>query len=1124
MHSTGFHLHHGNCPERLADALASTLAAQPPDPLAVETILVPHPGMAQWLKMRLADRLGIAAHLEFPLPAAWLGRLAGHGQDSAHGRVWSGEALAWRLFALDGVDLGPLSAPALDQRGQLARWQLAGHLARLFERYQVQRADWVLRWLAGQRVAIPGTGDAERWQRRLWQHLLTSASSDEQQALRARLQPSLPPGVPLPPRLFAFGFASLPVLYQQRLLALSQRLPVHLYFANPCRHYWGDLLGEREQLRRGRLLAQRPDHDPEAEGHPLLAAFGTVGRDFLHQLYAGDLGFAGETELFERPGGASALAQLQRQVLELAPAALDWPASDRSIRMLAAPSRRRELEGLHDILLGLFADPQLDLQPHQVAVLVPRLSDYAPLIEAVFGSQPPERRIPWQLTDVSDADRHPLPNLLLRLLDLPVSRFGLGDVLDLLARPAFAAAFAIAGDELPRLAALLEQAGARWGLDGAFRAGLGAGSEDAFSFRFALERLLAGWALGPDPVDAEGEAGSGSGSAGGAAAADSGAGGNDAGAVPGLDDGIHYGPDSGSNSAADRPAPVPFAEIGAGDAELVGRFVACLDRLDYWRQRLAGERSLGDWSQQLADLIGDCLAESDSDDDNAALLRLVQALDGWLDTVASGAGITVPRRVLRAALSERLNGAAVSALPGEGVNLCAMVPLRGVPFRVIALLGLSEGEFPRREPDIGHDLCRLAPRRGDRSVVGEDRYLMLEALVCAREVLLLSHVDRDPESGLVRPPAPVLAELRDHLARAAFADQDDPGRALATRIEQVAPGPDDPRHFGADARFVPSHAGDWLAPAPVRPPAVALDPALPATWRAFADLFTDPVRTQLRWRDVDLGVDDPPVVDSEPFELDGLSAWTVRDRALRALQRDPGTAAAPLRDLLQGAALLPAGRAGARAFAAVWDQARGAHARWQGARNARTPAPVEFALQPVPDDPIRLAVRIADADDHGVLRLSAGRLDGKRRLAAWLDLLALAHWRGSGAGLTAVLVGLDGTLCLHAPDDPGPALADLVAIWRQSRGQPLPMYRRASATFAEARVAGRDREVALAKAAAVWQGGDDVARQRAGAARPECLDPAAGELARCFARWCEDPFEALALAVHEPVLRAAESP
>jgi exodeoxyribonuclease V gamma subunit len=1096
MHpATGFHLHHGNRLEQLADALAGLLRAQPLEPLAVDTILVPHPGMAQWLKMRLADGLGIAAGLDFPLPAAWFGRLAGHGQDGADGRAWSGDPLAWRLYATEGPGLGPLSLPAKDERGALARWQLAGQLARLYERYQLQRPDWLLRWQRGEAVALPGGADDERWQRRVWQRLLADASAGERQALSTRLDPALPEGVRLPPRLFAFGFASLPVPYQQRLMALSQRLPVHLLFANPCRHYWGDLLGEREQLRRGRLLAHRPDHDAQAEGHPLLAAFGTVGRDFLHQLYAGDAGFADETEHFQPAGGDSALAQLQRQVLELAPAPLRWPASDRSLRLLAAPSRRRELEALHDVLLGLFADPALDLQPHQVAVLVPRLADYAPLVEAVFGGQPPERRIAWQLTDVSDADRHPLPGVLLRLLDLPVSRFGLGDVLDLLARPAFAAAFSIAGDELPRLAALLEHAGARWGLDGAFRAALGAGSEDAYSFRFAIGRLLAGWALGPDP-DPDADA------AGATAAAAS---------DIGVDDGID--PD------AERRAPVPFAALGAGDAELVGRFVACLDRLDHWRRRLAGERTLGEWGVLLSALVEDCLAESDSDDDNVALVRLVQVLASWRDALAGLAAILAPRRVVRAALAERLNGAAVSALPGEGVNLCAMVPLRGLPFRVIALLGLSEGEFPRREPEVGHDLCRIAPRRGDRSVVGEDRYLVLEALLGARTVLLLSHVDRDPESGLARPPAPVLAELREHLAQAAFGDQDDPVRALAARIELVAPSPDDPRHFGADARFVPSHAGDWLAPAPVPPPAVALEPALPSTWRAFTDLFTDPVRTQLRWRDVDLGVDDPPVADSEPFQLDGLAAWVVRDRALKALQRNPATAAGRLREHLQGAALLPAGQAGTRAFAAVWDEARRTHDSWRAVRGARTPGPVEFALQPARDEPVTLAVRLADADEHGLLRLSAGKLDGKRRLAAWLDLLALAQWRGGGAGLTALLVGLDGTLRLHAPDDPGPALARLVEVWRQARHQPVPLYRRASATFAEARVDGHDRDAALAKAAVVWQGGEDVA-QRSGAARPECRDPAAAELARCFARWCDDPFAALALAVHEPALRA----
>jgi len=42
------------------------------DPLAAEQVLVQSPGMAQWLQMELANSFGIAANIDFPLPASFI--------------------------------------------------------------------------------------------------------------------------------------------------------------------------------------------------------------------------------------------------------------------------------------------------------------------------------------------------------------------------------------------------------------------------------------------------------------------------------------------------------------------------------------------------------------------------------------------------------------------------------------------------------------------------------------------------------------------------------------------------------------------------------------------------------------------------------------------------------------------------------------------------------------------------------------------------------------------------------------------------------------------------------------------------------------------------------------------
>lgn len=1057
----GIHLHHGNRLESLALALADCLNTAPADPLQSDIVLVPHPGMAQWLKMRLADALGIGANLEFPLPAVWFGRLAATGLAQADNQAWSREALAWRLFGCRGDSAGPLSAlRESDDRTALTRWQLAGQIAELFDRYQLQRPAWLRGWLSANASSFTDS-EAEAWQASLWRQLVSQSSPGQRQALVRRLDPRAPPDAELPARLFAFGFATLPDRFLDGLWALAERMPVHLFFPNPCRWYWADVLAEREQLVRSRRLGYKTGLDPDAEGHPLLARLGATARDFLHRLYAREILFASETDYFEPMGRGTVLSQVQNRLLDLDDGALRWAPDDGSIRWLAAPNRRREIEALHDVLLGLFDDPSLeDLRPSEIAVMVPKLSDYAPMIEAVFGAQPRDRRIPWQLTDLNETERHPLPALFLRLIDLPVWRFGLSEVLDALARPAFQSAFGIHADELPRLAALLEDAGARWGLDADFRKQSDTGDDAAYTFRFAIDRLLTGWLLG-----------------------------------------------EGADIAA---GVAPYTALRGADADLIGRFVACLAALDGWRSRLAASRRLGEWASMLVDLRDACLTESVDQDENAALLRLTGALDRWMERSVAASEIEVPRRVIRDAIAESLSSHAVSALPGEGVNICAMVPLRGLPFRAIVLLGLGEGEFPRRERELPGDLCRVAPRPGDRSVVVEDRYLILEALVSARDVLVFSHVDRDAGTGQPRAASAVLGEVRDYLCAAAFAGDQE---AFEHRVEHVAQQPFDLRHFAplSNTRHVPSYMGEWLVEAESVLPRSALQPVAPVSWEDMRTFLIDPARTQVRWRGAHLGERDDPVEDDEPFALDGLAAYRARHRVLDALVSDASTSPVDLADRLRAEAMLPPGHAGERAFATVWESAWGTHRAFQAVAAGRPLT--EFTGRRFIDG-VDFDVRIGDADAGGVVRLSAGRLNGKRRLAAWLDMLVLCLMRDR-CDLSAVLVGLDDTIVLPAPADPRAELRRLLEIWHQARSTPVPIYPATSAAYAAARCGPRgDAARAAAKARAAWHGDGHRPGERE--------DVACRELARCFPTFDIDPFADLALGLYAPVFAESE--
>jgi exodeoxyribonuclease V gamma subunit len=1055
----GIHLYQGNRLERLASILAEALRESAFDPLASEVVLVPHPGMAQWLKMRLADTLGIAANIEFPLPAVWLGQRAAAGVTQADALAWGRDALTWRLFDLRGDGFGPLSRRTDrggDEQQRLARWQLAGQVAQGFERYLLQRPDWLRAWCEG-RPARTGL-EGEAWQMRTWQHLFASASAAQQRALRQRLDPVSIADQSLPEQLFAFGFASLPRLLIEDMKALGTRIPVHLFFPNPCRWYWGDLLAEREQLSRSRRLQYKPGLDADAEGHPVLASFGTVGRDFLHELYDA-VEPVSEWEVFEEATASGLLAQVQNSLLDLEPALPAWHPDDRSVRFLIAPNPRRELEALHDILLALLGDSALGLRPHEIVVMAPKLSDYAPIIDAVFGAQPEGRRIPWQVTDLSEMDRHPLIALFFKLADLPVWRFNLSDILDALAIPAFASRFDIGIDELPRLSTLLEEAGVRWGLDGDFRSRIGAGDSEAFTIRFAVDRLIAGWLLGEDVDYADGIA--------------------------------------------------PFAALRGSDVDLLGRFIACIDALDRWRLRLLSERTLGEWASTFSELCADCFQGSADDEDTAVLLRLTNALARWRQrsVLPVSATVVVPRRVVRESVIESLRNTAVSALPGEGVNFCAMVPLRGLPFRVVVLLGLGEGDFPRHDRELPDDLCRLRPHPGDRSLSAEDRYLFLEAVVSARDCLILSRVDRDPEHGLSREPSSVLADFTDYL-RSNIAGEDQ--ETFDRHIERVAWLPTDARHFttAGAGDHVRSLAGEWLAPAPAVPPSVSLSDDLPIEWGELRCFFLDPARTQLQWRGVNLDPGQAPTEDAEPFDLDPLSAYEVRGFLVETLLRGGSPpAASALFERLQAAGMLPASRAGWRAFDSAFDDAAEIFERYSASSADRQLGRFEGWLA-FPQ--IHGMARIDAVDSGGLLRWTAGSINGKRRMSAWLDLLALSLLREK-TGLTAVLVGNDERAAvIRSPDQPLVVLDVLIEVWRRARREALPIYPKTSTSYVEKMSGKGSVETAIKHARAIWFG--DRNNDRPG----ERMDPACAELARCFARFDEHPFEELALQVYGP--------
>ena len=245
---------------------------------------------------------------------------------------------------------------------------------------------------------------------------------------------------------------------------------------------------------------------------------------------------------------------------------------------------------------------------------------------------------------------------------------------------------------------------------------------------------------------------------------------------------------------------------------------------------------------------------------------------------------------VRAMLGDHLAGRPTRANFRAGsLTVCTMVPMRSVPHRVVCLLGLDDGVFPRQRMVDGDDVLARTPVTGERDIRSEDRQLLLDAIGAATETLVVTYTGADPHSGQDRPPAVPLGELLDALDRTTEAPVRDDDRrqapAPALRRAQRRAGP--ARHARRRSRFDPQMLAAATAatgPRPAPPPFLvraagrrrSRGPA-PTTspWPTWSRFFRDPVKGFFRALDLTL-----------PWDVDGGQRRDAgRDRPARDLGR-----------------------------------------------------------------------------------------------------------------------------------------------------------------------------------------------------------------------------------------------
>jgi exodeoxyribonuclease V gamma subunit len=1102
-------LYRSNRAELLAQVLATRLRLEPPGPLEPLQVVVNTWPTSRWLGEQIALGIsdpngppggGIVANLRCPFPASRLrdlvdALLAADAGDPPGAAVpagadpWRAQNLVWPVLErLPGLLQAPEAAPLRawlerrgTDRGQLDAplWQLGRAIADALDDYGLYRPAMLEAWLEGRDLDAAGQPLAEplRWQplllRQLAEQLERRPFGLRAREAIARLQRGQSPdtihanpGQPL--RLF--GLSSLAPVQVELLQALSRRMAVELYLLTPCRDLW-----QRHDARAGEPLGS--DWLLEVPG--LEARFGRLGAEFQQLLEAsGDtqVGRWDDHDAFFLPAtaagdAATLLEQLQER---LANGDTDPPLrrspSDCSLEFHACPGRLRQLQIVRDRLLQLLAaDPALE--PRDILVMTPQVEAFAPLVGAVFGdSEATGVVLPWRLTDRSQQSEAGLSQGLLALLQLAGDRLTATALEAVLGCAPLLIHQGIEPAEAGEITALLQRCGFRWGLDGRAR-----GGDPRHSLSWAIDRLVLGLVLPETPGLAPGDT-----------------------------------------------APLAMA----GSLEQQGRWLTLLRQLQQSLAWLGQARRVADWvsglREQLTALFGD------GGERAWELQSLLAVLADW-NAIAGASPLLLEAPVVAEVLAERLSeGSGRFGHRSGALTISALEPMRAIPHKVVVLMGLDAGSFPRQRQRPGFHLLEQQRRLGDPSSGDQDRYVLLESLLSARAHLLISWSNRDERTGEAQEAATPVRQWLDLLAQ----QLDGP-----LPLREHAASPLERRNFLAeppwpaascDRRLLqarrqleqaPEAAVQGLAwreqaAAGANEPAAAQATPSPSPSEGWDDLQAWLTAPQARWLE-ELGLRprewDQPVRDLEDLQLDerqraALLRAQLDGDGLPPPELDPDWAA-----LERGRGVLPPLAAGELEVGQLQQRWRSLQECLDGLGPARQERASWQGLEAV------LPWR-----GRQVVLAYTGKPRSRQRLRLWLELLLAAA--AGQAPAHGALVGRDRHQFRLLEVIAAPAAAEAAALleqlgqWRHRHRQrcwPLPPETGWAYAAAELAKPGQGR--GWSKAREAWEGGFNSGGERDEAVLALCFgsDQPLAEL------WTPE-LEQLSLALHGPLLERRE--
>lgn len=982
------YLHHSNRLEILATRFAEHLSHTQLDPFQANSVVVQNAGMGRWLSIQLAQVNGVAANLKYLFPAELTWDLLRRVLTIADHNPCAIDVLRWRLLQefLRHPEQHQAYLGHYLQSGQDdSAWQLAQQLAGVFDGYLFFRPDWVRQW--------EHRTTAEHWQEKLWQLVISEPQLEHWVNLQSQFIQEFAKLATedLPSQIMFFSIPALSPAYIELIAKVAERVDIHFFMMNPSMHYWGDIESNKRRMRY-KPTAQ----DYVMVGNPLLASWGIQGRDFI-ELIRNSEPYPQESEYFLEPAVTSRLHILQKDILNLAdiPKHQDFSETlnqqDQSIAIHACHSPMREVEVFYDQLLAIL-ERHPDLTAADIVVMSPDINTYAPFIESVFSGS--DVRLPYSIADQRFSQAMTISTACAQLLELPQGRFEAESVFTLLEYAEIREHFGLDEAQVQQCRAWVRAVKIRWGVDAEFRRQFARQTTFEHTWMYGLDRLLLGFALPGEQL------------------------------LGGV---------------------LPYNELEGSQALVLERFQQCLYIL-FSMSKWANQRaSLEDWAARFGKIVEQLFPREAE----------TQTVFGGIEkvlTTAQQAEFTekVAWSVFKSALRRELEQVSQeSGFLGQGITFCNLMPMRSVPFRVVALLGMQDGGFPRQDTRLSFDLLATdKKRKGDRSRREEDRYLFLESLLSARDYFYISYVGQSIQDNSELMPSVLVSELLDYLEKRFGLNADE----LVVRHPLQAFSP---RYFQVDGTLF-TYAQDYLALQQQEAEkkitsyfwdcAAVLEPEGTLRQVSLTELiqfYRNPARVFLQ-RQFDLKVTETmdDLAEREPFALEAFSDSLISQQALRHLQQEGELA--QMQPLLRAQGLLPHGKPGELILAEQMGQVQALFDRLPKLNEPRT---LDLNLRL---GAFNVQGQVSGVSSTGIQVYHFGYLGVWQWVSLWIQHLALnlcerpPQWSAVTQFYT-----VDKVWQLPEVSDAAIELASLVEGYWQGLQQPLSFFPKSAWSMAE---------------------------------------------------------------------------